>query len=189
MSAFVYRNQFVSAQACFCCHLCPCSKPVARHPCSAECSCSNYRQLQFRCIAPKRGSAVLSGTHEQLVTLSRMALGLSQRAGRPQMHMASMRPRLSLRVTPCAPVCVGIKPLPIRRRVEVREVGGSRGCGRISAANCPSACYCCMKTSNHIHNAHSRYAHWLPETQCMKKAGAALVCAATGCCNRDCRGN
>jgi hypothetical protein len=34
---------------------------------------------------------------------------------------------VGVRVAPSSPVCVGIKPLPIRRRVEVREVGGSRG--------------------------------------------------------------
>lgn len=45
--------------------------------------------------------------------------------GRPHMHMA-MRSRVGVRVTPNAPLCVGIKPLPVRRRVEVREVGVSR---------------------------------------------------------------
>jgi hypothetical protein len=56
------------------------------------------------------------------------------------MRMASMRPRVNLRVSPCAPVCVGIKPHPIRRRVEVREVGWWVQKGRVWVTTIPPTC-------------------------------------------------
>lgn len=63
-------------------------------------------------------SAFRRNTHPSASTAI-MQLGTA-----PMRSMASMRPRVNLRVSPCTPVCVGIKPLPIRRRpVEVREVG------------------------------------------------------------------